>query len=351
MQIVPLRTITQRFLQTAPQPTTLAEKIKTLTVQFQQNNGKWITSNCQLLQEGSVRYYGIHKKQQYQKNMNETRRLYKELKSHILQYMDLSPDTHVIQVVGDSAAFSPEGTKKAKSFLKNHLKPENVILYGYTGHAEQDGTRCVNAAVSDIITEKNMLDHVIGNVVGFHTPIALTNWGCSGPLLKHYVIVYGDDESCREQGTVFGDDVIASDYFADQLLMLDGGAQSFRQACHAFLLGQETTIYSGLRAPLKASSFEVGEGNKSQIKTPYFNASQFIQEIEDHMIGKGWNEEDLKKWYSQYFGQGKCYIGDPKRGDFDTKQKLMDEAWNLFIEHKLYLKTKHPLASKVVTHM
>lgn len=184
-----------------------------------------------------------------------------------------------------------------------------------------------------------MQDHVVANLVGFHTPTALNQWGCTGPLLKHYVIVYGDDESSREKGTVFGDDVISSDYFADQLLMLDGGAQSFRQACHALLLNQKITIISGLRAISKAYKTEITEGIEPQeIRTPYFNAAHFLQEVVDHITKEGYGEEQLKKWYSEYFGLGKCYIGDPKRGDFDTKQKLMNDAWQLFIESKLYLK-------------
>jgi len=326
----------------------LLEKIPLIIAQFQQKKGQWISSNCQHIQEGKVHYYGIHKNQQMQVKENPqlsylaTRKLYQEIKSHILQIMGLPPNTKVIQVVGDSAAFSIGGTEKAKEFLKINLPENSVVLYGYTGHAENDGTRCVNAAVTDVINEKNIQDQVIANLVGFHTPIALKQWGCSGPELKHYVIVYGDDESCREHGTVFGDDVVSSDFFADTLLMLDGGAQSFRQACHSLLLDQEIIILPGSRAPSKAFAKETFQELASEVKTPYFNASRFIQEVITAISEKDKSnyENYLNDWYKNYFGRGKCYIGDPKRGDFDTKQKLMDDAWKLFIEEKLYLKIK-----------
>ena len=32
--------------------------------------------------------------------------------------------------------------------------------------AEDDGTRCVNAAVTDFITAENLIDHTVGNIVG-----------------------------------------------------------------------------------------------------------------------------------------------------------------------------------------
>lgn len=330
------------YSQGTSQQTTLIDKMASMISQFQRKEGYWITSNCQLIKEENVCFYGIHKNHQFHSSVSETRALYSELKSRILQNMQLPPNTNVIQVVGDSASFSLEGTKDAKIFLRNHLSSDSVVLYGYTGHAEQDGTRCVNAAVTDVITEKNMKDSVIANLVGFHTPLALKQWGCTGPQLKHYVIVYGDDESCRERGTVFGDDVISSDYFTDQLLMLDGGAQSFRQACHALLLDQKIIILSGLRASSKAFKTEILEDEMSrEIRTPYFNASYFLQEVTSIIKKNDFDgEEYLKHWYRGYFGVGKCYIGDPKRGDFDTKQKLMDEAWKLFIESKLYLKIK-----------
>jgi hypothetical protein len=143
------------------------------------------------------------------------------------------------------------------------------------------------------------------------------------------VVVYGDDETSRHLGTVFGDDVTTSDFLTDRLLLLEGGAQSFRQVCNALLLDQEIMILSGLRAKERAFASD---------RTPYFTAAQFLQDIREHIAEKGDSDDDLQMWYRNYFGQSKCYIGDPKRPDFDTKQKLMDEAWSLFMHARLHLK-------------
>jgi hypothetical protein len=264
------------------------------------------------------------------------------MKSKILQIMGLSPDTQVIQVVGDSsAAFSPEGTKRAKEFLKEQLVTGNsLVSYGYTGLTEKDGTRCVNAAVSDVIIENEMRSRVVANLVGFHTPTALTEWKNSGPVLRHYVIVYGDDETCRETGTVFGDDVITSDFFADSLLLLDGGAQSFRQACNALLLDQKITVLSGLRTPERSYL-------KGEVLTPYFVAANFLKEIAQLILeNKDISEQFLEEWYRNHFGLGKCYVGNPKNPNFDTKQKLLDDAWNLFIQEELYRKIESSVTFK-----
>lgn len=316
------------------QPKTLIENMSSAIEKFkkQHKDTSWITSNCQHIKIGNAHYYGIHKDQQMQSEETSqspilaTRQLYQIMKAHVL------PNCKAIQIVGDSAAFSAEGTDRAKEFLREKLTGNHIVLYGYTGHAESDGRRCVNASVTDVIREKGIQDHVVANLVAFHTPMALQNWGCSGPNeLQHYVIVYGDDDTCREHGTVFGDDITTSDFFADSLLMLEGGAQSFRQACNALLLDQIITVLSGLRAPPQAFA---NDG------TPYFAAAEFLQEIDSLISQKDGNisEADLQEWYKGYFGPGKHYIADPKRRDSDTKQNLMDAAWSLFMSEKLYLK-------------
>lgn len=318
---------------------------------FQKKEGIWITPNCQHILHGNVHYYGIHKDQQMQLKSNSketilaTRKIYEDLKLHVLQNMGLPSTCKVIQVVGDSAAFSLEGTEKAKAFLTEQLPSNSIVLFGFTGHKENDGTRCVNAALADVIEKKEMLGQTVGNLVGFHTPTALQHWGCSGPEIHHYIIVYGDDESCKENGTLFGDDVTTSDFFSDSLLMLDGGAQSFRQACNALLLDQNINVLSGLRSAARGISIEIIDG--ITVETPFFGAAKFLRDVTNIISkhGEAISEDVLQNWYKNYFGMGKCYVGNPSKGDFDTKQKLMDDAWDLFISGKLYLKI-----GKLVTH-
>lgn len=332
----------------------LIENIEKKTELFRQGRGHWITPNCQHITDGSIHYYGIHKNAQDKDSsgnplsIEKIRELYhQEIKAHLLQNMQMPADAEVVQVVGDSASFSRRGTSQAKYYLARQLQENNVVLYGYTGHEDANGNRCVNAAVSDVLAEKRMLAQAIGNLVAFHTPTALTTWGCTGPNLQHYVIVYGDDDSKRETGTVFGDDVITSDFMADRLIMLEGGVQSFLQACNALRLGQRISILNDLRSEEKGFCLEFAGvshmdmyGRPNEIQTPYFASSRFLKEVEklvaQHPAEK--IEEVLQKWYRSYFGKGKCYLADPKRGDYDTKQKLMDQAWKLFMEEKLYLK-------------
>lgn len=305
---------------------------------FQQNQGQWITFHCQHIQLGEIHYYGVRVNDQMQKpddlsqSLLATRRVYQEMKQNILQKMGLSSDTEIVQVVGDSSPFSQEGTKQAKEFLSFHLPVNGVVLYGYTGHETMDGTRCVNAAVSNIMAERGHLNKTIGNLVGFHTPMALNEWGSTGPELQHYIVVYSDDESSPEKGTAFGDDITTSDFFADRLLVLDGGAQSFMQICNALLLDQKINILSGLRTPEKSEVID-SQGNE----TPYFSASQFLHDIASFVKERGepLSERELQQWYHNYFGPGKCYAGDPQKPDFNKKQKMIDESWAFFIQHRL----------------
>lgn len=139
---------------------------------FQARKGEWITSNCSHIQDGDVHYWGIHKSQQMQaqdgvESILLTHQLYQEIKSHILQKMNLPSDAKVIQVVGGSSSFSKEGTERSKDFLRSQLKEDCLVSYGYTGIVESNGSACVNACVSDIIFEKNMQGRTVANLVGF----------------------------------------------------------------------------------------------------------------------------------------------------------------------------------------
>jgi len=326
----------------------LCDEISSKIVAFRDEQGEWISRNCQHLQEGEVHYYGIHKNQQMCSSINSdpivfTRQVYQKMKSEVLDNMRLPTDTKVIQVVGDSSApFSQEGTMRAKEFLKEQLTKNCVVSYGYTGIRKNDGTRCVNAAVSDVVFENEIEGQVVANLVGYHTSTALKEWGNSGPDLRHYVIVYGDDERSQESGTLFGDDVITSDFFADSLLLLDGGAQSFRQACNALLLDQKITVLSGLRTPERT---HLKEGI---LNTPYFVAAKFLKELSQLISEKKdiISETFLQEWYQNYFGPGKCYVGSPTNPNFSTKQQLLNDAWSLFINKKLYDKIESSINFK-----
>lgn len=312
----------------------LVEEIPFLLQKFQTRSGEWITRNAQQITQNGRHYYGVHKNAIEQPSgFSETEHLHQELKAHILQNMGLPANTKVVQVVGDSLPYSQTGTEMAKELLRQKITSDCMVLYGYTGHAKQDGTRCVNAALSDIVQEKELMDKTVGNLVGFHTLQALQNWGCSGPDLSHYIVVYGDDDSKRDTGTVFGDDILVSDSIHDELLMVEGGVQSFAQACNTLQRGIPIAILTGLRTEASAYAIE------DDVRTPYFAAAQFMKDVIAFMDQTS-NAMDWDSFYRGYFGKGRCYLADPKRADYDTKQKLMDCAWAQFLEEKLYLKIR-----------
>lgn len=319
----------------------ISNMVKNLAVRFQRKEGAFLSETVQLINDPrtNVCFYGIHRDHQVISNHNgcehfeSTAKRYSEIKSHILSKMGLQPNTEVIEVVGDSAAFSLEGTQEAMNFLQRHLSPHAAVVYGYTGHSEKDGTKCVNAAVTDYVAERGLSKQTIGNLVGFHTPAALETWGCTGPELNHYILVYGDNESTRETGTVFGDDITTSDFLSDKLLMVEGGIQTFRQACNFLLLRRPILSLMGLRGD--KTRFAVGEDGKSK---NYFTAPEFLQFLKDRIkeLGqKDLSNKILDGLYDEYLSTR--LLSDPKRKDYDTKKKLLDDAWKLFQTEKLYM--------------
>lgn len=311
---------------------TLPKKMKEMIALFQLRKGEVFSDKFQLIcdRETGSNFYGIHRDDQMT-DVESTAKRYEEMKSHLLKEMELQPDTLINQVVGDSAAFSPLGTEKAMQFLGSHLSRREAVLYGYTGHAEADGTRCVNAAVSDYVVERGLVKQTIGNLVGFHTPAALESWGCTGPQLSHYIVVYGNDDSKRETGAVFGDDITTSDFLSDRLIMLEGGIQSFRQACNFLLLKRPIVALADLRGD-KTCFAKMADGSTKN----YFSAPEFLQFIKEGVQGckQAITDELLEDWYNGYLGAR--LISDPKRQDYDTKKKLLDDAWALFKAEKLY---------------
>ena len=171
---------------------------------------------------------------------------------------------------------------------------------------------------------------------GFHTPLALTpkaegGWSCSGPQLKHFILVYGDDESNRETVTVFGDDITTSDFLSDKLLMLEGGIQSCTQVCNLLMLKKPIIALSGLRGDkTRFGITETGE------KKDYFTASGFLKYLKEKAFEQtGVSDEILNSWKDEYLLSH--LLADPKRQDYDTKKKLIEQSWELFKQENLYL--------------
>lgn len=328
---VPAVSIAKSAVLATVSPLSFSATLKRIIADFQRREGKFLTETMQHICDEGMHFYGIHKKDQMVgSDVARTVRRYEEIKSHLLAEMKLPANTPFIQIVGDSVAYSAAGTARVRQFLDAHLPSEAVWIYGYTGHVEEDGTLCVNAAVSALAEERQHLHQTIGNLVGFHTSAALENWRCTGPKLSHNIVVYGDNESTKETGTLFGADITTSDFLSDRLLMAEGGAQSFRQACNMLLLGCPILALRGLKTD--KTSFAIVDGQPKY----YFNAPEFLSFLKDKVRGVVVTDELLESWYAEYFKDR--LLSDPKRGDSMTKPALLIEGLKLFKERKLYEK-------------
>ncbi len=291
-------------------------------------------SIVQKLQDGNRSFFVIHRddqielingditNEQFLELVNKTGRLYQEIRSHILASIGAN-SIPFVEVVGDSAPFSLEGTLRARDFIARHIK-NNVTEYGYTGYVNKDGTRCTNAIVSELVVKNRMLDLTIGNLVATHTPIALEKWGCSGPDLRYYTLVHP---------ARFGDDIITTDYLADRLVVTEGGIQTFAQICNFLLLGKPVYAIKGLRGDKTRFAYDEG------VKKTYFSATEFIEFLKQE-CEKVLNLEPelLDQLKDKYLDPNVRLLTNPKRGDAGTKQALIDKGWKLFKDMKLYEK-------------
>ena len=290
----------------------LVTNIQTVVARAQKREGPYICKTVQELNCVGRFFYSIHQSEQ-----SPDPDYYQTVRSELLSRMKMDPGTPIVEVVGDSSVYSLMGTAALKAFLARHITRETVMLYGDTGHATEEGSCCVNAAATEHVIENGMLDQTIGNLVGHHTPIALTKWGCSAPLLKHNILVYSDDETSEETGTCFGRDIITSDYLADRLLVAEGGVQTFAQICNMLLLGRPVYSIGGLRE-----------------ESHYFSATEFIEHIrKKYEATPEPTSELLDLWKGEYLESKVLFR---KKGDAGTKPALDKDAWALFKEKTLY---------------
>ncbi len=290
----------------------LVDSIRTMVAVAQRREGPYMCKTVQELSFDGRSFYAIHEREQpSDPDYHQT------IRAELLSRMKMDPRTLIVEVVGDSSVYSLSGTAIVKSFLDRHLTRDVVMLYGYTGHTTKEGASCINAAATEYVVENGMLDQTIGNLVGYHTRVALTDWGCFAPLLKHNILVYGDDETSEATGTLFGRDVITSDYLADKLIVAEGGVQTFRQICNMLLLGRPVYSIGGLRE-----------------ESYYFSATEFVEYLRRNCkkIPEP-TSELLDMWKGEYLETKVLFR---KKGDAGTKPALDKEAWALFKEEKLY---------------
>ena len=106
---------------------TFPRVIREVVTQFQQQKGVWICKTTQYLKIGDCSYYGIHRVAQ---TIWDKVKCAKEIKTQLLSKMGMHPETPIYQIVGDSGAFSLEGTKNAMNFFtRTHSFPHSYPLW------------------------------------------------------------------------------------------------------------------------------------------------------------------------------------------------------------------------------
>lgn len=280
-----------------------------------------------IITELGTNYYGIHKRAQTKPSSLA------DLKQIVHITLKLTKENYIVQVIGDSRPFTQEGTTRGYKFLDLVLETNAYVLYGYTGSSSRTGSKCVNALTSAYLKDHGLLPKAIGSVVGYQTLSCLRGKNSPEPDLSHYVVVYGDNETSPRDGTHFGDDVPTSDYLADRFVLLEGGCQSFVQACNALAMEKPICSLVGIRDETSRS---------------YFSAAEFLHFL-DTGLGKVAEEERTPAYLhllkATYLRDRS--LADPKKRDYREKIASFEKAWNYFVENRLdknlYLLKTHGL--------
>lgn len=267
-------------------------------------------------------FYGIN-----HKNLKTTD--YKNLKSQLVEKMGLKT-RRMVQIVGSSNPFSVEGTKIARDFLRPYFEGDHMLEYGFTGHINEDRSKLdINSFLNEYIEENPLQSYrVLANVLG-HSVMALNNWGCKvSNLVGHFVVVF-NEHGMGEGFTKFGDDVIASDYIMtpdddDLLVVVEGGAQSFRQAVNVLEKGVKVVALGNVRE----------EGEKI-----IFSATEFFNMVKQElMLNPDLTPERVKEILQSYLSNH--FAWDVRRPDAATKEALFYSTVDDFVDKGIYKKLR-----------
>jgi hypothetical protein len=253
----------------------------------------------------------------------------------ILARMGLAEES-VMQVVGDSGRFSPEGTTFGRTFVREHLPGRFAIEYGFTGYKTGGQELDANSFLNEYIDETpGQAPRILANILG-HTVLAIKKWGCYvSPLVQHFVVVYNgagmtEDPQFDENGkktagfTTFGDDVTMSDSICDRLLCLEGGAQSFLQVVNVLRQHHPVEVVYNLRKAADAKMF---------------SAARFLQMVDAAFVnGKAPDKEQVKLIFQKY-AQSLNAMFNTGKPDYKTKKALFEQAMDAFIEDGIFERT------------
>ncbi|WP_010302523.1 hypothetical protein [Candidatus Odyssella thessalonicensis] len=269
---------------------------------------------------GIYKFYGIAKD-------NQAYLDFLALKGEIAQQMGVK-DQKLVQIVGDSNQFSEEGTIIAREFLTPHLEGNHILEYGFTGYLTDDRARLdTNSLLNEYIEDNpHQAYRVLANVVG-HSIYALEQWGCkASPQVKSYVVVYNEN-GMGERFTKFGDDVTVSDYIqspadGDMLLLLEGGAQSFKQAVNVLKKNVPIKALLNIREPERRL---------------FFSAAEFFYLVKQELLRKSnLSQKEVRAILKNYLRTHAAW--DNRKPDADTKEELFSATVEEFIKDDIYKK-------------
>jgi hypothetical protein len=244
-----------------------------------------------------------------------------QLRKFVMEIMG-KENGKIIQIIGDSYPFSEIGTVEAYKFVSLHLQGDYILEYGYTGYAKNNLYLDTNSIVNSYIDNyPEISNRVIANIVN-QSVDALEIWECDGSSkVNNFVVVYNNGNN-----TKFGDDIIISDNLlhehGDFCLMLEGGAQSFRQSINMLQNGICIKAIFNIREPDRQAFFST---------TEFFYLVKSALEKDSSM-----EPEAVQIIFDRYMENHEAW--DQKKPDSGTKEKLFYDAVDQFINKKVYMK-------------
>lgn len=255
----------------------------------------------------------------------------------------------IVQVIGDSGrgVFSKAGGAFAAKVLKDELDTCGIINFGITGYALPTGECDVNAIVNAYIDENPEAGKRTMAISPGHVHVAYNRWDYYfSPHIKNFVLVYNDegmlvppqynDKGIQIGGyTVFSSEVPTSDGIledGDITVCLEGGTQCLAQVMNMLEQSIPVKFILNIRA---------------LDKNDHFSVARFIKAI--YEASPKTKEEALKA--CEEYQKSLAKLWDNKRQDNSdnnyqhTKQKLLEDSLQKFVDSELYLKVNPALCT------
>ena len=244
---------------------------------------------------------------------------YDKLRQNLPAEMGIDKEAKFDQIVGETNAYSLEGTDRCKAHLNYYLKqnPKNAFLWGLTGKSIDKTRLSANTLVNTLLdTHPELAKRFIANIVDFHTVQAITKWGCKiSENIVNFYLIY----SANEPKVLFGDDVPSSDNLTNNtVICFDGGIQSLRQALYMM----KRNIHVQAQTHLREISEAIHTDPNTQL--PYLSAAKFLEVIAVVAKNPEATAEDREKAIDEYL---KIHVThNIKAPDASTKLGLWELA-------------------------